>query len=89
MKKQITKKELLEAIRKKLQEITIPEEIIIDNCNTIIDTEKFFELHIRMVEILQVPQFNKLYANRLKEALKVLNIDVQQLAKEIQDAQID
>jgi hypothetical protein len=82
---EISKEELLEAIRIKLEKISMPSEIIIDKHIKIINPKKFFNLHLYCIGFISKNEYSILYSNRLKSALKAINIDINELAKEIKN----
>lgn len=86
MKKEISKEKLLKAIKEKLKDIEMPDKIILDSCTTIINPQKFFDLHLYCIGFMQKNKISDCYSGRLKLALKKLNIDLNELAKTIKDA---
>ncbi len=83
MKKEISKEKLLEVIREKLEQIEMPKEIILDKCSIITNPKKFFDLHIHCIGKMQKDRISSLYSQRLKLALSKLNIDINEIAKQL------
>lgn len=86
MKKEISKEKLLKAIKEKLKDIEMPDKIILDSCTIITNPQKFFDLHLYCIGFMQKNKISDCYSERLKLALKKLNIDLNELAKTIKDA---
>lgn len=89
MKKEISKEELLKAIREKLDSIEMPKEIILEKHGVIINPKKFFDLSLHCISIMENNRIRELYSIRLKEALKKLDIDINEIAKQLLDAEIN
>lgn len=87
MKEKITKEKLLKVIKEKLKETEIPDKIILDSCTIITNPKKFFDLHLYCIGFMQKNNISDCYVERLKLALKKLNIDLNELAKTIKDAE--
>jgi hypothetical protein len=81
--KAVDKKLLVDAIRKSLDAIQLPNEMYLEKCARVTDVKKFFASHLSVIEdkegLLQKP-----YADRLKKALTIVGIDIKALANEIE-----
>lgn len=82
----VDKKELVNAIRKRLAETELPQELRLNKWSNITDVKKFFESHLAVVE-RQEGRVVEPYASRLKEVLKMVGIDINEIAKEILNKQ--
>jgi len=76
----VGKKELVTAIRKRLESVKLPEEMYLEKWECIVNVKKFFETHLCIVE-KQEGRVSEPYAYRLKKALKLLDIDINEIAK--------
>ena len=76
----VGKKELVTAIRKRLESVKLPDEMYLEKWERIINVKKFFETHLCIVE-RQEGRVSEPYAYRLKKALKLLDIDINEIAK--------
>lgn len=83
-KPSVDKKELVIAIRKSLESINLPKQMYLEKWENVIDVKKFLETHLCIVESKE-GFVSDSYAYRLKKALIILGIDINQLAKEILD----
>lgn len=87
MKKEITKEDLLKAIKEKLDSIEMPNEIILEKHRVIINPKKFFDLSLHCIGIMKKNRISELYSISLKQALKKLDIDINEIAKQLLYAQ--
>jgi hypothetical protein len=78
----VDKKELVNAIRKRLAETELPQELRLNEWSNITNVRKFLDSHLMVVEH-QEGRVSEPYASRLKEVLKMVGIDVTEIAKEI------
>lgn len=76
----VGKKELVTAIRKRLESTELPEEMYLEKWEHILNVKKFFETHLCIIE-RQEGRVSEPYAYRLKKALKLLDIDINEIAK--------
>lgn len=80
----VSRRELADAIRKRLESIDIPKQMYLEKWEQIIDVKKFFETHLSIVERHE-GKSSEPYAYRLKKALKLLDIDINEIAKSLID----
>ena len=77
-----TKEPLIMAIRKKLSETELPKEFMLENWAKVTDVNKFFDSHL-IVVLNSSEKTSQPYAERLKKGLKIVGININELAKSI------
>ena len=77
------KKNLLEAIRKKLAETEFPKEIQLNAWTKILDTRKYFESYLIEIEAYS-GRLAYDSGDKLKEGLKAVGIDIQEIADSLE-----
>lgn len=77
-----TKEPLIMAIRKKLSETELPKEFMLEDWAKVTDVNKFFNSHLSIV-LKDNDNTLKPYAERLKKGLKIVGININELAKTI------
>ena len=81
--KAVDKKLLVDSIRRSLDAIELPKELCLEEWAKITDTKKFFDSHLSIIEEKE-GLLQKTYAERLKKALKLVGININALANEIE-----
>jgi hypothetical protein len=76
------KKPLIMAIRKKLSETELPKEFMLEKWAKVTDVNKFFDSHLSVV-LNGNEKNSKPYADRLKKGLKIVKININEIAKEL------
>lgn len=80
--KQLQKKALTDALRKKISETELPDIIVLEKWATITDPFQFFDSHLNAIE--RASEMNvPLYSERLKKALQIVGIDINEVANSI------
>lgn len=77
-----TKEPLINAIKKKLSETELPKEFMLEDWAKVTDVNKFFDSHLSVV-LKDNDNTSKPYAERLKKGLKIVGININELAKTI------
>ena len=77
-----TKEPLILAIKKKLFETELPKEFMLENWVKVTDVNKFFDSHLSII-LKDDNNTSKPYAERLKKGLKIVGININELAKSI------
>lgn len=77
-----TKEPLINAIKKKLSETELPKEFMLEDWAKVTDVNKFFNSHLSVV-LKDNDNTSKPYAERLKKGLKIVGININELAKTI------
>ncbi len=75
-----SKEDLIFSIRKKLSETELPKEFILEKWAKVTDVNKFFDSHL-LVVLNNNEKTSKPYAERLKKGLKIVGININELAK--------
>jgi len=76
------KEPLITAIRKKLSETELPKEFMLEDWAKVTDVNKFFDSHLKVV-LNGSEKTSQPYADRLKKGLKIVGININELAKSI------
>ena len=78
------KKPLIMAIRKKLSETELPKDFMLEKWAKVTDVNKFFDSYLSVV-LIGNEKTAQPYADRLKKGLKIVGININELAKEIKN----
>ncbi len=78
--KEKAKAEFIESIRKRISDIELPKELRLSSYENIINTAKFFDNHLSRIS-LSGREIDKPYNDRLKQALKLIGIEIENFDK--------
>ncbi len=76
---------LVDAIKKRLSEIQLPQELQLDSCSLIRNLPLFFDAHLSRVLFME-GEVVKPYSERLKKALIMVGVDINEVIKSLKQS---